>query len=364
MKKFWKLYLQVLIMLIVSAVGFSQNETQNVENTIIASKNSVIKSDKKEEETEEISNIESDSLIHFGDLIDVDVVGSTEYDWRGTITAEGFLDGIEFTEDSIYSLCQTENQVAEEIAQSYSKFLRNPKVVVKILDRSQRPSSTIFGAVKIPQKLLIKRKIFLNELIVLSGGITEQASGEIQILRQFDASCRAKIDKQEFIKTSQNSETENFIKNTQDNSSEFINIKISDLLNGKEEANPQILYGDIISVLIAPPIYVIGGVVNPTKISSREKLTVSRAIATAGGLTKQANPQKITIFRRENGSTKVININLNEIELNKTDDIVLKAYDIVDVSENGRDEYKYPPMIYNEELDLRKNSELPTKIID
>ena len=35
------------------------------------------------------------NLIHSGDLIDVDVVGSIEYDWRGRLNPEGFLDGIE-----------------------------------------------------------------------------------------------------------------------------------------------------------------------------------------------------------------------------------------------------------------------------
>ncbi|MDM7924023.1 MAG: hypothetical protein QUS14_17160 [Pyrinomonadaceae bacterium] len=34
-------------------------------------------------------------LIHYGDLIDIDVVGSFEYDWRGTLTQEGFIDGNE-----------------------------------------------------------------------------------------------------------------------------------------------------------------------------------------------------------------------------------------------------------------------------
>ena len=29
-------------------------------------------------------------LIHFGDVIDVDVVGSLEFDWRGGLTPEGF----------------------------------------------------------------------------------------------------------------------------------------------------------------------------------------------------------------------------------------------------------------------------------
>ncbi len=366
MKKFWHNHFVVLMLMILisSTAIFAQTETSEIEKKSIASNKNSNKTAEDSEETGINPNVEADDLIHLGDLIDVDVLGSSEYDWRGTVTPEGFLDGIEFTDDSIYTLCRTENQVAQDIAKSYSKFLRDPKVVVRILDRSKRPVLTLFGAVKMPQRFKIKRKVFLNELIVLAGGFTDQVSGEIRILRQFDASCRAKLDREEFLSSYTGKDSEEFIKVSQDNSSKFINIKVSDLLSGKEEANPQILYGDIVTVLTAEPIYVIGGVVNPTKIATREKLTVSRAIATAGGLTKKANPQKITIFRREDGQTKIINVNLNEIEAGKTSDILLKAYDIVDVAESGRDENKYPPVIRYEDLEEKKNSELPVRIID
>ena len=37
---------------------------------------------------------DSQELIHFGDIIDVDVIGSTEYDWRGTLNAEEATEAI------------------------------------------------------------------------------------------------------------------------------------------------------------------------------------------------------------------------------------------------------------------------------
>ena len=39
--------------------------------------------------------------IHYGDLIDVDVIGSTEYDWRGTLNPQGFLDGMERLDEPV-----------------------------------------------------------------------------------------------------------------------------------------------------------------------------------------------------------------------------------------------------------------------
>jgi fumarate hydratase class II len=55
-------------------------------------------------------------LIHYGDLIDVDVVGSLDGDWRGTLSPEGFIEGLLFAPDPIYGLCKSEEAIAAEIA--------------------------------------------------------------------------------------------------------------------------------------------------------------------------------------------------------------------------------------------------------
>ncbi|MGI9056364.1 MAG: hypothetical protein ACR2F2_11245, partial [Pyrinomonadaceae bacterium] len=41
------------------------------------------------------------NLVHYGDLIDVDILGSFDYDWRGKLTPEGYLDGVNFVEEPI-----------------------------------------------------------------------------------------------------------------------------------------------------------------------------------------------------------------------------------------------------------------------
>lgn len=135
------------------------------------------------------TTVSEESLIHIGDLIDVDVVGSIEYDWRGVLTNEGFLSFVNYSENPIYALCRDEDAVALDVAKSLSKFLREPKIVVKILDRSSRPASVLYGAVKTPQRFRIKRPVFLNELIINSGGFTERVSGEIQIYRPKNLNC-------------------------------------------------------------------------------------------------------------------------------------------------------------------------------
>ena len=108
----------------------------------------------------------SGQLIHLGDVIDVDVIGSTEYDWRGTITPEGFLDAFDQIAKQVFALCRSEDEIAAEIAIEYGRILREPSVRVSIIDRSNRALARIDGAVRTPYRFRIQRPVRLNELIV------------------------------------------------------------------------------------------------------------------------------------------------------------------------------------------------------
>ena len=303
-------------------------------------------------------------LVHSGDLIDVDVIGSVEYDWRGTINPEGFLDGVDAAENPIYALCRSEADIAQEVVKAYGKILREPKVVVKILDRSNRPLGILYGAVKLPQRFQIKRPFFLNELIIVAGGLTETASGEIQIFRQKNLSCQQPLKEKSDTLAGDGESREKFVTARQDNGSNYINIRISDLLTGKKDANPQILSGDIVTVLEAESIYVIGGVANPKQISARTQITLSRAVASAGGIIKNADAKKITIFRRVAGETKIIEADLEKIKAGETADVVLQAFDIVEVTQTGREKRKFPPVLKIAETSEKKMSNMPLRIID
>lgn len=263
--------------------------------------------------------------IHYGDLVDVDVVGSVDYDWRGTLTPEGFLDGFDLIPKQIFALCRSETDIASEIATEYARILRDPKVIVRVIDRSNRAVAMLNGAVRLPHRFRIQRPVRLNELIVYAGGISDSASGEIRIQRPKDLSCSGVTDPAK-----------------EQTGPTVLIVKISDLLKGIAEANPHVLSGDIVTVLEAYPIYVIGGIARPGKIDSREQITLSRAIATAGGLLKNAEKGKITIYRRGGGQS-IIEADLEKIEAGTAEDHVLKPFDVVDVTQKGGRPRKLPP---------------------
>ena len=129
------------------------------------------------------------NLVHFGDLLEVDVVGSYDYDWRGSLNQDGYLDGFDTIANQIYALCQTEADLSTAVQKELSKTLREPKVEVRILDRSNRAVAFLSGAVRSPKRFQIKRNVRLNELLVLSGGITDRSSGEISIFRPPNLNC-------------------------------------------------------------------------------------------------------------------------------------------------------------------------------
>ena len=300
---------------------------------------SQISSQAKPDETSEAN------LIHYGDVIDVDVIGNLEYDWRGTMNPEGFLDRLTLARDPIFALCKSETDIATEITRQYSKVLRDPKVEVRILDRSGRAVTLLLGAVRNQQRLKIRREVRLVELLSLSGGITDTASGEISVVRPSNLNC--------FKSGGEGDNT----------GLKTMRFTIVELLSGDPKANPIILSGDIITVADASPIYVIGGVNAPRQISSRSEMSVTRAISAAGGLAKEGVESDVTIYRREGRDTKTLSVDLKKIRSKQQDDILVKPFDIIEVGQKGRARSKYPPNVSAESAS-RDIFRLPVKIIE
>jgi protein involved in polysaccharide export with SLBB domain len=302
---------------------------------------------KSSEKAAAVSIVTSEELIHLGDVIDIDVLGSLEYDWRGRLDAEGFLSAIPYTKEPVFALCRTEDELAANLAEAFAKFLKKPEIVVRVVDRTARQQTRIFGAVRTPMRFQIERPVHLNEILVLAGGIGERASGEIKIFRPAYSSCNAPGGAQP--------------------ESETLSVKISELLSGKEAANPLVRTGDIVTVEDAKPIFVIGGVAAPQAIFLRDnqKMTVTRAVASAGGTIK--NAVKAVVFRRSlNGASETIEVDLEKVRKKQTEDVSLAAFDIVEVSgtANVRADKSKPPSVAAFETNQTNQANLPLRVVN
>ncbi|HSD47015.1 MAG TPA: polysaccharide biosynthesis/export family protein, partial [Pyrinomonadaceae bacterium] len=262
-------------------------------------------------------------LLGPGDVLDIRVFGQPELSTSNAqIDSDGNLSSLPFLETPIPAKCRTDKQVQKDIAAAYAKFINNPQVSVRIAERNSRQPATVFGAVRQSARVEMKRKVRLNELIAVSGGFTERASGTIQILHTEPLMCPDPGEEEE-------------AKPIDGTKIPLQIVKISELRTGKVEANPVIRPGDYVLVTEAEPVYITGAVASPNGVYLRDQLTLTRALAMVGGTRKEAKLSEVTIYRSIPGSTKqeIIKVDVGAIKKNQKPDVLLQAYDVIDVPE-------------------------------
>jgi polysaccharide export outer membrane protein len=263
-------------------------------------------------------------LLGPGDVLDVRVFGQPDLTSIVQVDSDGNISSLPFLETPIKAKCRTEKEVQKDITTAYSKFINNPQVSVRISERNSRQPATVFGAVRTPTRVEMKRKVRLNEAMAVAGGFTERAAGTIQILHTEPLMCPGPGEEAEAAP----------IDGTK---IPLQVVKISDLRAGKAEANPFIRPGDYVLVTEAEPVYITGAVNAPGGIYLREQLTLSLALAMVGGTRKEAKLNEVRIYRQVAGSTnqEVLSVDLAAIRKKQQPDFVLQPYDVIEVSESG-----------------------------
>ena len=263
-------------------------------------------------------------LLGPGDVLDVRVFGQPDLNATVEIDSDGNVSSLPFLETPISARCRTEKEVQKEIAKAYSKYIKNAQVSVRIMERKSRMPATVYGAVRVPTRVDMKRRVRLNELMTASGGFTERASGTIQILHTEPVMCPQPGEEADAAPIDGNNLPLQI-------------VKIVELKAGKPQANPVIRPGDYIIVTEAEPVYMTGAVNAPQGIFLRDQLTLSRAIAMVGGLRKEAKSSDVRVYRQKPGATdqEIIKVDYSAIKKNKVPDFFLQAYDVVEVGEAG-----------------------------
>jgi polysaccharide export outer membrane protein len=263
-------------------------------------------------------------LLGPGDVLDVRVFAQPDLNAMVEVDSDGNLSSLPFLEAPIPAKCRTEKQVQKDIATAYEKYLKNPQISVRIAERKSRQPATVNGAVRQPARIQMQRKVRLNELMAASGGFTERASGTIQILHTEPLMCPEPGEELEAAPI--------------DGTKIPLEIvKILDLKAGKAEANPVIRPGDYVHVTEAEPVYITGSVYSPQGVYMRDDLTLGRALAMVGGVRNDAKSDDIRIYRQKPGSTEqeVIRVNYSAIKKKEIPDVLLQAYDVIDVPQAG-----------------------------
>jgi polysaccharide export outer membrane protein len=250
-----------------------------------------------------------------GDLLSISILN------RPKISSDGIrVDGrgmiqMPLVDGDIQAACRTESELAKDIAAHYVEYLKHPNVTVFVKEYESQPVAVI-GAVNAPGRFQLQRRVRLLELLSFAGGPAERAGANVQIIHTSGVSCN---------------EPEAATSNS--DSSAFDSFNLNELLSGYNKSNPYLQPGDLVSLPAADQAFVVGNVFRPSAISLKEPVTVSQAIAMAGGTLPATKSDQIRIIRQVSKTN-----NKEEIKVDlkaHAGDIMLQANDIVDVPSSG-----------------------------
>lgn len=268
-------------------------------------------------------SVDTGYLIGPGDEITAKVLGEPQFDFIATVDEDGKIE-VPFTDQLIVAQCRTERELRTEVNSFLSKYLRNPQLSLRVTDRKSRPPATIYGEVKTPAQIELRRRTTLVELISFSGGITDDAGGMVQVFRTRPPLCSKVGDEGQWKTTS-----------TDPTDVPYRLYSLASIRSGKEEANPIIYPGDVIVVQKASPVYITGEVVAPQGIYLKEGgMTLSQAIAKVGGVRPDAKTKDIKIYRIKSNadSREEISANLDLIKKGVQKDPFLEPEDMIEVN--------------------------------
>ena len=260
-----------------------------------------------------------------GDILDVRIWGQSDLNSTVEIDEDGNISSLPFIDDPIPAKCRTEKDVQKSVTEAYAKYLVKPRVSVRTVERKSRPPATIWGAVHAPVRVPMLRRIQLHEMVTAAGGFTDKAGGTIHIIHTMPELC-PEPGEAVAQKTAPGSDV-----------GQLGTFKIRNLRSGAGEGDPFVRAGDLVEVVEGDPVFVTGLVNIPQNIILRDQMTLTTAIATAGGVQRLANISQVHIYRKQDGKlgAQDLKVNYEAIKKGQQKDVLLLAYDIVDVPEVG-----------------------------
>ena len=160
-------------------------------------------------------------------------------------------------EKPLQAVCKTERELANDIAAEYKKdYLKNPFVDVRAVEQKSQAFGVI-GSVEKPGYFFINKKVHLLEMLAFAGGPNKEAGTRLVVARTGSATL-CKED------TTANASDEKDL--------ELYEFKLRDV----QEAKIDFLMkpGDIVSVLEADYVYVVGNVNKPGRIALKNPISL------------------------------------------------------------------------------------------
>jgi polysaccharide export outer membrane protein len=240
-----------------------------------------------------------------GDVLDITVLGQADLTRTATIQPMGAITLPLVNDVPVTGL--TVGEVQRKLTTLLARdFLVNPQVEVRVKEY-QSQFVLVLGEVNAPGRKPLRGSTRLIDLLVEAGGFNARASGEIYITRadgSFEGGNRS------------------------------LRLRLGGQLTAQEYVNLELplRHGDIVTALAKSYVNVEGEVQRPGRFAIEGDLTVSGAIAMAGGLTRFGSSDvKLRRIDPQTGRVTVVEVDLKAVRSGKQPDPAIANNDVVSV---------------------------------
>ena len=204
----------------------------------------------------------------------------------------------------------TPQELAENVEEALrEQFVKDPSVTVFVKEYASQPVSLV-GAVRTPGIYQIKGQKYLLDMLAMAQGLTEAAGNTIQVTRRSPTGASGLT-----------------------RSPGVITIDVEELFEqGNVGLNIPIYAGDVINVLQAGSVFVVGELNQPNQYVLRNgrNVTVTQAVALGGGFSQDAKADDSMIIRlHTDGTREEIPVDPQKIFQGEARDVTMLPNDIL-----------------------------------
>ncbi len=241
-------------------------------------------------------------LLGSGDLLVIKVLEESSLDTEARVSSKGSINVPLLGEVSVLNL--TASEAERKIEELYGlDYMHDPHVSVYIKERMSK-QITLVGAVEKPGTYDYVAQRRLLDVLAVGNGLKKEAGSFAYITR----------------KNPKNGTSANYI------------VDLEDLVkNGNMTHNHVILGGDVIFIPESGQCFVDGAVRKPGTYPLQSNMTITEAIALAGGLAGYANDESIKLvrFMGRGKERQVVSLSYSDLQTGLGDTLVLKDQDII-----------------------------------
>jgi polysaccharide export outer membrane protein len=265
-------------------------------------------------------NLPNDYAIGPGDLLSITIADLPELSGKYLVSETGMVE-VPVLPTPIRAAGLTSLELSKNVGHDLEKAqqLRDPVVSVFVEEyRSQ--VVTVLGAVARPSVYPLRRSTSLLEVLSMAGGLIPQSGNKLTLQHK-----RPTLGNEEPTSGQE----------------AVLNIDLAKLMQGRDPSlNLEIHGGDVVTVLTAPLVFVVGAVIKQGGYALQnqsEGLTILQALAMAEGLKSIAAPGRGMVIRQSAGgrNRQEIPVDLTRMLEGKEGDILLESSDILFIPESG-----------------------------